>query len=108
MSTTWMVDLRHFLTPEGAFVPDLPGPARRLAEYCASLIVDATHDPDAPPAVRCRRRPRHRRCTGIVVALPGIDEHDPVYWNCPVCNDTGYISGWQDTLWNGFRATASA
>jgi hypothetical protein len=31
-----------------------------------------------------------------------------IYWHCPVCNDNGFISGWQDTLWNGFAVNEQA
>jgi hypothetical protein len=27
---------------------------------------------------------------------------------CPVCNDNGFISGWQDTLCDGFAASEQA
>jgi hypothetical protein len=39
MGDTWIVDLRHYLDPSGAFA-DMPTPARRLAEYFASIVVD--------------------------------------------------------------------
>ena len=35
MGDTWIVDLRHYLTPAGALA-EMPRPARRLAEYFAS------------------------------------------------------------------------
>jgi hypothetical protein len=41
MTTGGVVDLRHFLDPSGA-IAELPAPARRLAEYFASIVVDAT------------------------------------------------------------------
>jgi hypothetical protein len=40
MGNTWVVDLRHYLDPSGAFAV-MPTPARRLAEYFASIVVDA-------------------------------------------------------------------
>jgi hypothetical protein len=56
MGNTWIVDLRHYLTPAGALA-DMPSRARLLAEYFASIVVDATTNIDDPPRVRCRRRP---------------------------------------------------
>jgi hypothetical protein len=40
MGNTWIVDLRHYLDPSGAFA-DMPPRARLLAEYFASIVVDA-------------------------------------------------------------------
>jgi len=100
MGNTWIVDLRHFLTPTGALA-DMPSRARLLAEYFASIVVDATTNLDDPPAVRCRRRPAHRRCKGIVMCYPSADEADSIHWYCPVCDDNGIIRGWQNTLWDG-------
>lgn len=83
----------------------MPIRARILAEYFASIVVDATSNLDDPPAVRCRRRPGHRRCTGMIMCNPDNDDFDRIYWHCPVCEDNGFISGWQDTLWDGFADT---
>jgi hypothetical protein len=104
MGNTWIVDLRHYLTPAGALA-DMPSRARLLAEYFASIVVDATTNIDDPPRVRCRRRPAHRRCTGVVMSFPSADEDDAIYWYCPICNDNGVIRGWQNTLWDGFATT---
>ena len=106
-SNTWIVDLRHYLTPAGALAP-MPSRARLLAEYFARIVVDATTNLDDPPSVRCRRRPGHRRCRGVVMSFPAADEGDSIYWYCLVCDDKGVIRGWQNTLWDGFAATNSS
>jgi len=33
-------------------------------------------------------------------AVYAEDEPTPIVWGCPVCKDEGYISGWQETLWD--------
>lgn len=71
----------------------MPRRARILAEYFASIVVDATTNIDDPPTVQCRRRPGHRRCSGIVMSYPVADEQDGIHWHCPVCHDNGIISG---------------
>jgi hypothetical protein len=86
----------------------MPPRALRLAEYFASIVVDATTNIDDPPSVRCRRRPGHRRCEGIVISYPAVDESDSILWHCPVCYDNGVITGWQGTLWDGFAEPAAA
>ncbi len=101
MGNTWTVDLRHYLDVSGALA-DMPPSARLLAEYFASIVVDATANLDEEPSVRCRRRPGRRCCTGTIMSYPGADDLDRIHWPCPVCNDNGLISGWQDTLWDGF------
>jgi hypothetical protein len=107
MGNTWIVDLRHYLDPSGAFA-DMPPRARLLAEYFASIVVDATTNLDGEPSVRCRRRPGRRRCSGTVMSYPAADDLDRIHWHCPVCNDNGLISGWQNTLWDGFAVNEVA
>jgi hypothetical protein len=31
-----------------------------------------------------------------------------IHWHCPVCNDNGFISGWQATLWDRFAVNENA
>jgi len=107
MSNTWSVDLRHYLTPAGAMAP-MPSRARLLAEYFASIVVDATTNLDDPPSLRCRRRPGHRRCPGILFTVPSLEENDAILWHCPACHDNGVIRGWQNTLWDGSSDIHSA
>ena len=101
MGDTWVIDLRHYLTPTGAFA-DMPRPARLLAEYFASIVVDATTGIGDAPRVRCRRRPGRRRCVGVIVCFPSGDAVDSIDWYCPLCSDHGLVRGWQDTFWDGF------
>jgi hypothetical protein len=101
MGNTWIVDFRHYLTPAGAMA-EMPPRARILAEYFASIVLDATSNLDDPPTVRCRRRPRRQHCSGIVMSYPNSEEDDRIDWYCPVCNDNGIIRGWLGTLWDGF------
>ena len=103
MANTWIVDLQHYLNPAGAIAQDMPNRARLLAEYFASIVVDATTNIDDAPTVRCRW-PAHRRCVGIVMSYPAADPEDSIYWHCPVCGDNGVIRGWQNTFWDGFAA----
>jgi hypothetical protein len=82
----------------------MPPRARLLAEYFAGIVVDATTNLDEDPSVRCRRRPARRRCLGTIMSYPAADDLDRIHWHCPVCDDNGLISGWQNTLWDGFAA----
>src|SRR5271156_394689 len=75
MSNTWIVDLRHYLDPSGAFA-NMPTRARLLAEYFASIVVDATANLDDEPSVRCRRRPGRRLAPGSSCRIPA-----PITWS---------------------------
>lgn len=97
MADYWTVDLRHFLEPSGALAR-LPGRGMRLAQYWAEIVAQATMYDD-PTTLRCRRRPGHRPCGGLLTIFFDADNGD-VLWFCPVCNEGGRIGGWQNTFWD--------
>lgn len=103
MGDTWITDIRHFLDENNELILE-PGIARRLAEYQGAIIEAVTARPpdkvDFVTGIRCRRRPRRKRCEGNIIA--GYEESDPstIGWFCPFCDDNGYISGWQETQWD--------
>ena len=82
----------------------LPAPAAKLRDYLGSIIEAVTLRDDAETnyvtKVKCRRCPGHRRCEGDIIAF--FDEAEPsaIKWSCPFCADTGYIRGWQGTVWD--------
>ena len=98
MGNMWIVDLQHYLTPAGNFAP-MPIEARRLAEYFASIVLDATSNPYGPESVLCRRRPGRRPCATPIMTL--LSSKGEVHWWCTSCHDNGIITGWQNTLWDG-------
>jgi hypothetical protein len=101
MSGTLIVDLSYFLDEHGDLAP-LPGPALRLFEHLAAIIVMASHpDSEALPEyqVLCRRRPLRKPCPGIIQTGFSAESDDIIWW-CPVCKDTGIISNWQRTIWD--------
>ena len=100
MPNTCVIDLRHYLAPTGA-IAEMPSRTRLLAEYFASIVVDATTNLGNSPTVRCRRWPGRRRCSGMVMSFPANDELESISWHCPVCHDNGIIRGWQYTFWDG-------
>jgi hypothetical protein len=103
MGDTLITDIRHFLDDNDELIQE-PRPAHRLAEHqCAIITAVTTRSVDKVDwvtEVRCRRRPRHKRCEGDIVA--GFDENDPttIIWHCPFCEDNGCIRGWQGTQWD--------
>jgi hypothetical protein len=97
MAHTWIVDLRHFLTPAGTLA-DAPSRARILGQYWTQIVAQGSAF-DELPRLRCRRRPQRRPCAGILEIIPDAD-FDGMHWGCPVCGDNGVIRGWQGTLWD--------
>jgi len=84
MGDTWIVDLRHYLTPAGA-IADLPPRARILAQYWTQIVAQGSNF-DEPITLRCRRRPRRRLCEGILEI--SLDQDlDRIVWRCPVCEE---------------------
>jgi hypothetical protein len=55
MIKSWVIDLRHFLLPEGKVAP-LPSRSQRLFAYWTEIVSQATQYDD-PTTLRCRRRP---------------------------------------------------
>jgi hypothetical protein len=102
---TWVTDLSHFIDSRTGQLPtNVPGPARRLMEHQTRIVAAATAAAGrnsctqviAP--VKCRRRPGHRPCPGIIEYQVWADER--ITWHCPSCGDNGIISNWQSTTWD--------
>jgi len=90
-----VTDLHHVLD----LPPEVPAPARRLAEQLRDIVRAATAgDADTAweTALPCRRRPAHRACPGRMVVLR-TEPAMPIRWQCSVCDDAGVISNWEDS-----------
>ena len=103
MADTWVADLTHFLR-DGRLHPALPGSARRLVEHLGAIVVAVTSvEPDEPLGVRCRRRPGHKPCPGVIEGF--VDpESKEICWCCVTCGDNGFISNWENTMWDLSKA----
>lgn len=104
MRGSWITDLRHFLDEEGT-TSKVPPSAARLADYFGSIVEAVTSQADNKTSaiatgIRCRRRPGRKRCTGEILASLDQQNAQNIRWHCPVCDDNGIISGWQDTVWD--------
>jgi hypothetical protein len=90
-----VADLHLFLD----LTPDVPDPARRLAEQLSRIVAAATAG-DAgtawETALSCQRRPNHRRCPGRMIVIR-TEPTEPIRWQCNVCADSGVISNWADS-----------
>ena len=101
MGNTWVTDMRHFLDESGG-IGEMPNRAMNLVLYFGSIVAWMTSFKDhtmQPTNVTCRRSPRRRRCVGEICAS---FENDPrgIAWFCPLCDDNGFIYGWEGTIWD--------
>jgi uncharacterized Zn-binding protein involved in type VI secretion len=105
MANRWIVDMHHFLGDDG-----LPAVRRgTLVSFLGAIVesVSAVQGTEAPMVdVRCRRRPRHQPCAGVIDAFEEPDS-DAIIWYCPVCGDEGYIANWMGTPWDCRPARAA-
>lgn len=89
----FVVDLRHFLDLPG----DVPGPARRMAEYVTGIVRAGSAGPAGQPwvaALGCCRRPARQRCPGPLIVLR-VEVPARIEWRCASCGDDGVISDWE-------------
>ena len=104
MGNVWYTDIQHFLDADGYPAPGLPRPAERLMEYFGSIIEAVTGRNEKKAAkntgVRCRRRPGHRRCEGRILATSSEANAEAIEWECPLCSDRGFITGWRGSIWD--------
>jgi hypothetical protein len=96
-----IANMRHYLDVDGS-LPDLPEPALNLAFHLGAIVGWVSRSPSKDfefTNVPCQQRPSRRRCLGEIQAC--IDPNTgTIEWTCPVCADSGTISGWEGTLWD--------
>ena len=66
------------------------------SEYTGEIISAASSSPPGrwrQSAVRCRKRPKRRKCSGRIRVRETGD--GTIEWVCPVCGDNGIIYNWQ-------------
>lgn len=94
-----VISLRDYTGESG---PPETGPVARFAAYLGRIVAAALAYPAGPvipTAIRCRRRPGRRRCSGYLDVLR-LDIPREIRWGCPECGDTGVIRDWQGTPWD--------
>jgi hypothetical protein len=103
-----IAELRYFL-PRDLSLVKLPPPVMRLRGYLGAIVEAVTSrsrkEINYVTQVKCHRRPRHHRCEGNIIAYFDEDEPSTIKWGCPFCGDSGYIRGWQGTVWDKTQRT---
>lgn len=100
MAETYITDITHYLDEEGEVVVESAA-GQRFVEYLTSVISMISHPPPVPEEfrIKCRCRPKRKPCKGIIQG--GIDpDTDVIIWWCPECHANGFISNWQETIWD--------
>jgi hypothetical protein len=100
----YSINLRHYLTEEGCFQPDLPKKARHFAEFFGEIVaaVSSGNQPEFPMTkISCIEQEQKNICGGAICAgFVGKSTELEVGWHCEKCGSAGVISGWEDTLWD--------
>ena len=103
----WITDARHSVGANGR--PAGAPAARGIARHIGAIIAVVTASTEPLPrllAVRCRRRPGHVPCVGLVAANMSSPESS-IRWECVACGDHGEISHWQGTPWDKHKRPRS-
>ena len=96
----WVLDIRNWLddTQFEAASPQLRSKVKKLTEIITfATSVEAGLLVNDPPT--CWRRPKRKPCIGIL-DIELIPETGLIFWECPVCQDEGNVSGWEDLIWD--------
>jgi hypothetical protein len=67
-----------------------------MAEYLGEVISAGSASPPGhwkQSAVRCRKRPKRRKCLGRIQVRETSD--GSIEWVCPVCQDQGIVHNWK-------------
>jgi len=97
-----MVDLRDYIGDDGECA-ELPDATYRVAAHMFAIVDWVTIVGAGPEVtltnVGCRRRPLGRHCRGPILARLA-DPAGSIAWWCASCGEVGFISHWQETLWD--------
>jgi repressor LexA len=104
MAKAYISDITDFLDNNGQLV-DSPASLGKMAAFLVSIVDAVTrvyptvgHD----MGLRCRKR----GCKGSIQAsLHTLD--GKITWWCPICEQYGLISGWQNTKWDHTAARSA-
>ncbi len=96
----WVIDIRHWLdeTLTEAALPQLRNKVKKLTEIITfATAIEAGVPVDTPP--KCWRRPKRKPCKGEL-EIELVPETGQIHWICPVCQDEGVVTGWEDLIWD--------
>ena len=96
-----IANLRHYLGDDLSLVK-IPAPAATLREFLGCVVEAVTsRDPGQRKymtALKCRYG--STGCDGNIVAYFDPDDSSTIKWACMTCDDEGYLTGWEGTIWD--------
>jgi hypothetical protein len=97
----WSVNMQHFLDEKGS-TDQTPAKAKELADHFGAIVAGVTLDFTGRtiviPGITCCN-PKSPGCSGSIIGYLGRDL-ESIEWYCTDCEDSGVITGWDDTLWD--------
>jgi len=81
---------------DSGHLDSLGGLVAKMPEYVGEIVSAASSSPPEHwkhSAVRCRRRPKRRKCPGHLSVREASD--GSIEWVCPMCQDQGVIHNWK-------------
>lgn len=95
LGVIYTMDATHFLDEKGNIGPK-NGPALKMATFIGAVVSNVT-TPGPLDAVKCFKcgQPVRTGYEDRVICSLGR-----IAWQCTACPVGGYISQWQDTLWD--------
>ena len=97
----FIANLRHYLGEDLSLIK-IPGPAAAIREFLGCLVEAVTsRDPgDENYVTQLKCRHGSGGCDGDVVAFFDPNDLSIIRWDCISCDDEGYLTGWEGTLWD--------
>lgn len=93
--------MTHFLDEQGNIPSVMSKEGKEMATFLA-LLVDATTKFKSSTLTDTKIRCFNKGCHGEVKSSLSPDNKE-IHWFCPICENEGEISHWQDTRWNNLK-----
>lgn len=93
-----IANLRHYLGDDLSLIK-IPAPAAGLREFLGCIAEAVTsrepNDKKYSTHLQCRNK-----CGQNLIAYYSPDDRSIIKWFCNQCEDEGFLSGWEGTVWD--------
>ena len=94
----WSTNMQHYLDEKGS-TDQIPVEVKELADHFGAIVTVVTLDFTGRTIEVSGITCRNPSCSGSITGYLG-QEIDSIEWYCTACDDSGVITGWNDTLWD--------